>query len=93
MKNITESAFVKMCKQGIIGAILGIIAGILLGTCIYFLQFPLIWISSMDGKGELIYGNIMWQNATQPGMLGASVGAVIGAIFGSLFGLKEHGKK
>lgn len=91
MKQITESPFVKMCKQGIIGAILGIIAGILLGTCIYFLQFPLIWISSIDSQGTY-YGSAMWQNATQPGMLGASVGAVIGAIFGSIFGLKKYSK-
>lgn len=80
MNKIIKSPFVKICLQGIIGSFVGIVAGTMLGCLIYFLQFPLLWISNSTSE----YTYIIWQNAAQPGMFGASIGAVLGGIFGAV---------
>ena len=69
-----------MCLQGISGSFIGIVAGTILGCLIYFLQFPLLWISNSTSESAFI----IWQNAAQPGMFGASIGAVLGGIFGAV---------
>jgi len=91
MKQITNNGFVKMCRQGILGAFLGIIAGLILGILIYLLQFPLIWINMLTYGDANVPGmpTQLWFSVLQPGTLGMSFGAVIGAIFGSISGLKN----
>lgn len=92
MNKIMNQSFVKMSKQGIMGAFLGIIAGLLLGILIYLLQFPLIWISLLGNSYREFGGNLtgmMFINPIQPGSLGMAFGAIIGAIFGAISGLKN----
>lgn len=92
MKQKINPHFVKMCKQGIAGAAMGIVAGFLLGIIIYFLQYPLVWIGMLlDGarNPNLWQQPGMWISAVMPGTLGMSFGAIIGGIFGSLYGLKN----
>jgi len=94
MKFTTSRSFVKMCRQGIEGSFLGMISGMVLGVIIYFLQFPLQWLSynpdfDMMGRGM----GMFWISAAQPGLLGACFGAIIGALFGCILGLKELSKK
>jgi hypothetical protein len=92
MNKIMNQPFVKMCKQGISGALMGIFAGLLLGILIYFLQFPLLLIGQIGNPYPQMDGNwagIMFISPVQPGSLGMAFGAIIGAIFGGMYGLKN----
>jgi tetrahydromethanopterin S-methyltransferase subunit G len=94
MCKFIDHKFVNMCKQGIIGSFLGLIFGAILGLLIYWIQFPLLWLSDPSVTGDLhIYSKQLWATAAHPGALGAGVGATIGAIFGAIQGLKSTSKK
>ncbi len=92
MNKIMNQSFVKMSKQGIMGALLGIVAGFILGLLIWFLQFLLfIFSGMMDGAGinQVMQPPMMWLSAVMPATLGMAFGAIIGAIFGAISGLKN----
>ena len=98
MKLTTNSNLVKMCRQGIESAFIGIISGLILGLIIYYFQFLLTWLSYYPANhmlSEAYNGNygLIWASAAQPGTMGACFGAIIGAIFGCIMSLKEIAKK
>lgn len=94
MNKIIDRNFVNMCKQGIIGAFLGIIFGAILGLIIYWIQFLLLLLTNPElGIDMEMHRGILWTTASQPGTLGSGFGAIIGSIFGALQSLKSSSKK
>lgn len=94
------SPFGKMAVSSFRGAVLGMFAGLLLGTLIYFLQFLLQWIDlSLNpvyaGLSETMYmyRPMMWPSVTIPGGLGTAFGTLIGAILGGISGIRSDSKK
>lgn len=92
MTQFINKNFVNMAKQGIVGAILGILAGELLGIFIYSLQY---FLSLLTNQSALTMSNsgMLWPSVLIPAGLGAGFGAVIGAIFGAISALKDISKK
>lgn len=94
MNKIIDREFVNMCKQGIIGAFLGIIFGAILGVLIYWIQFLLLFLTNPAfGVNMEMHRGSLWTTASQPGSLGSGFGAIIGSIFGTLQSLKSSYKK
>ena len=93
MKIENNPNFIRMCRQGIEGAFLGIIGGAILGIIIFYVQYPLAWLSFNPGmmdNGRYLFA---WVSAAQPGTIGACVGAVIGGVFGCIQALKASPAK
>ena len=90
MKNEND-VFVRVISESLAGALIGILAGAVLGMLIWGLQIPLNWLNHLlepaqwlaDGKGQMMYGQpTLWPNASFPESLGMAFGAIIGAIMG-----------
>lgn len=90
MAKLINKNFVNMVRQGIVGAILGILAGQILGLLIYGLQFLSVFVyAGTRTELPIIY---FFNSPTIPSGLGAGFGAIIGSIFGAISALHEQKK-
>ena len=97
MKHENE-IFVRVISESIAGALVGIVAGALLGLLIWGLQIPLNWLNHLLDPtsaplGEMMYRNTnIWPNASFPESLGMAFGAIIGAVMGGKAAFAKYKK-
>lgn len=87
-----KSIFGKVICTGIMGAIIGIVAGLILGTLIWGLEALIVKIQIGDVSAYAGHGIPPLEFLT---MLGMGFGAIIGSIGGAFSAITEakHGKK
>jgi len=73
--------FLQTVYRGILGALIGVAAGLFLGVLIWFLNTAIVEIF----QEKNYYG----APASTAAFMGMGFGAILGSIFGSISGLKE----
>lgn len=99
-QNKALTPFGNMAMTALKGAILGMLAGFVLGIAIYYLQYLLVSInstlSSCSTGREMYecysYTAALWPSVNIPSGLGSGLGTLIGAILGGISGLKSNSK-